>query len=207
MQKQRRKHLLRFIAFGGLVLILVTVTLRGRSEPATPFTAGQSPTPFPQCHVSEITPYDPLDLLKQAIRDGGINLTVGLDPDHKFGASFGQTSHTQDEQAIKAVQDQMIAHLTALGAKHVSALYGIMSVWASPITLLYLLMSPDVAYMHENGVGCNADFASSEVIGANRTFRYGAIGLGSTIVVLDTGVQDDHPDFQTRAGVSFLVAG
>ena len=135
------------------------------------------------------------DILERASSASGAEVLVTLDvPLHNEG-SQGAVEQQARRESIASAQSKLVVELQSVNA-HVLTAYSsfpIVHLGVDRAALQRLLTLPEVRYVQENGYDRAQDNASNAVINVAAAWAAGYDGAGWTVVIMDTGMQENHP--------------
>jgi uncharacterized repeat protein (TIGR01451 family) len=142
-------------------------------------------------------PPDTFELMEKAVSKGEVNVIVGL----KLPKAFKPEGHlsgnevAEQRKAIAATKHDLLDKLTGHKAKHYASWESLpyVALKVDVSALDYLGSSPLVTTIQEDGLSKPYLQSTTEHIGADVTWSAGFGGLGQTVVILDTGIDRDHP--------------
>lgn len=173
-----------------------TTSVQAQTEPPVDPETGEALVLDPEPSAEEVGQADPETdaLMVKALDEGKVSVLVVLNvpdaPDSKTG-----TGGEKPEMLYAAAQDTL---MTALGDANVEEVYSyrnfpLIAMRVDAAALRVLLRNPLVAAVQEDHMDFLALSDSNSIIGADQAASAGFNGAGTTVAIIDTGVQSTHP--------------
>lgn len=153
---------------------------------------------------------EPLDALaEKVLAEGELRIIVNLDMPSPFVSDGELTSAQLDDQRnnIRYVQNALLAQLAEYNAKAYYEYDAIpmMALRVDAEAFEVVRNSELVSHIQEDEAVPVALASSTAVIGAPTVWSSGFDGTGQTVVILDTGIDGDHPFFEDASNSSRIV--
>ncbi|MCB8978330.1 MAG: S8 family serine peptidase [Ardenticatenaceae bacterium] len=196
--KLAKNHAVSVRAFVYFVGMLVSLLLGGMVVQGTAVAAQASP----------VFPSDDFAQLMAEAEDGGtVRVLVQLDtPFQPEGDLQGIQAVRSQQLGIDGLQESVLDGLAATNTEVIAAYKYIpyMALELDAAALETLASLPQVVAIEEDVASPPSLSSSVPVIGGDQAWAAGYTGAGQTVAILDTGVDTDHPAFNT--GGSRIVA-
>ncbi|MEA3470013.1 MAG: S8 family serine peptidase [Thermodesulfobacteriota bacterium] len=146
------------------------------------------------------------ELIAKAAKEGQVRVIVGLELPSPFIPEGAHASRKGVERQRQAIMDSRERFFNMFSS-HTAGGYTQYAEWdslpyvaikASPKALVALDNNPFVRSVEEDQERDPHLFSTTAHIGANDTWGAGYGGMGQTVVILDTGIDADHPFFGGR---------
>lgn len=149
-------------------------------------------------------------LLERVAEEGSLPVIVTLSLREPFVAEgyLATTAVQTQRENITAAQDELIRLLTRYGAEvYVQyEVFPLIAVRVNAAALRFLMNTPLVANIEEDVAVPTTLLSSTAVIGAPTVWGEGYDGDGWTAVVLDTGMDSDHPFLAGRMPAEYCFS-
>jgi subtilisin len=190
---------LRLFIMAALSLLLVgQLTVAAETAVHVPLTdPNHSPLAFP-------------DLAEKVRQEGEINIIVGLALPDNFIAEgeLSVANRTRQRGQIAQAGQGLLAELQGYNAEayHIYETIPAMALRLDEAAFRIVLRSQWVNHIQEDEAVPHTLASSTPVIGAPAVWAQGYDGTGQAVVVLDTGIDGDHPFFEDADNNSRIVA-
>jgi uncharacterized repeat protein (TIGR01451 family) len=146
---------------------------------------------------------DMSDLAARAAEEGQIPVIVGLQPPAGFtpeGALGSPAAVDEQRDDIASARQALLDSLAGYNAEAYASWDSLplVALKVDAEALQQLAASPYVTTIQEDVPVPPALLSTTALIGADDTWDAGFGGLGQTVVILDTGIDEDHPFFGGR---------
>ncbi|MBX3084693.1 MAG: S8 family serine peptidase [Anaerolineae bacterium] len=142
---------------------------------------------------------DAADMLRKTANGATVRVIATLKGSFRPEAVIGVAGTQSQRGTIQALQNSILATLSATKAKYQVItqfiVFPLITLEVDQAALQALIASPDVATLQEDELSSPTDLSSNNVIGAPTAWSSGYDGTGWTVGILDTGVQTTHPFF------------
>ena len=198
----------RFVRSLSAILLVLSVSSAGWGASAA-YASPDQPSPFAESVLSiDLPPGETADtssldsLLTRASELGSVLVLAELALPAPFIAEAESTPQAVLDQraAITSVTEDVLAALEGTGAQVAATFITIpyLAVRVDAKTLLTLASLPQVASIQEDVPAAPTLDSSTQAIGLPSVWASGVEGAGQTVVILDTGIDTDHPFFASR---------
>jgi subtilisin family serine protease len=168
----------------GLALLLAPLTSAGAGQGA------------PLAATTKLPP----ELVEMATRDGVVRVLIGLEVKTRAEGSLAKAAVSRQRAAIAHAQDSVLRDLAGtdyrLGRRYDYIPY--LALQASPATLDRLLTNRNVRRVFKDPVFPALLVDSVPLIGAGALHNLELTGSGTSVAILDTGIDAGHPFFGGR---------
>jgi subtilisin len=200
-KRLRRKMPLKrlFPLFAFLIIILTLLAFN-----AQPFASAQEPAPANGVDEATVSA-----LQAKIATEGELNLIVGLTLAPSFQAEglLSPTAVAQQRADIAQAQKGLSAELAPYNATiyHIYTSIPALALKVDKEAFNVLRQSKWVNHLQEDIAVPHTLASSTPVIGTPAVWASGFDGTGQTVVILDTGIDGDHPFFKDDSNTSRIV--
>jgi subtilisin family serine protease len=140
------------------------------------------------------------ELYQKSQQNGKLRLIVTLNTGFQPEGNLSASARASQRATIKQAQTRFLNTLTTVSYDLIASydLMPIVALMGDSSVIALLAANPDVQYLQEDIPEPPSDTSTATVIGLTAAHSSGYDGTGWTVVILDTGVQSDHPYFTGR---------
>ncbi len=154
-------------------------------------------------------PPEYIELMDTAQRVGEVRVIVGLNVAFSPAGTLSVQMMEAQDAAIAQARGDLLTSLSGYRATQVSTDWHIpfVALQVDAAALQYLMTSPEITSIQEDGFFSPSLIESVPLIGAPEAWALGYTGKGWAVAILDSGVDASHDSFKDEHGNSRVVAG